>query len=222
MLASSGMRLGCIGCGLLLVVVFALGVGVAGALFLSVNLFLEPEVQAVSFTKGDGYSAQNKLLEVVLRQTGRSSRVDAIVLTDREVNAFLSRHLEEAAGLRLSPIAVRLTKDHVTVHGRTLLKNLLQGPPFAQILPYIPDGRLNQPVWVTARGRIVLDPDPGDGARRYGHFSISEFALGKQPVSGFIVYVMMGPAGGRLLKWPVPAVVRGVDIEEGRAVIRTR
>jgi hypothetical protein len=216
------MRLGCIGCGLLLVVVFALGLAVAGALFLSVNLFLEPQVKTVAFTRGDGHAAQNKLFEVVLRQTGRSSRTDPIVLTDREANAFLSHHLEEAAGLRLSPIVVHFTRDQVSVQGKTLLKNLLQGPPFAQILPYVPDARLDKPVWVTARGRIVLDADPGPGATRYGHFSISEFTLGKQPVSGFIVYLMMGSSGAQLLRWQVPGIVRAVDIEDGRALIRTR
>ena len=216
------MRLGCIGCGALLVIVFALGVAVAGALFLSVNLFLEPDVHPVAYTKGDGYAAQNKLYELVLRQAGRSSRTDPVVLTEREANGFLSRHLEEAAGLRLSPIVVRFSNGQVLVQGRTQLKSLLQGPPFAQILPYIPDRRLDQPVWVTARGQILLDPDPGPGGTRHGRFSITEFALGKQPVSGFIVYAMMGTTGAGLLRWPVPGVVRGVDIEEGRAVIRTR
>jgi hypothetical protein len=216
------MRLGCVGCGLLLAIVFALGVAVAGALFLSVNLFQDPEVQPVAFTKGDGYAAQNKLFELVLRQSGRSSRTDPVVLTEREANGFLSRHLEEAAGLRLSPIVVRFTQGQVLIQGQTALKNLLQGPPFAQILPYVPDSRLDQQVWVTVRGRIALDPDPGPGANRYGRFTISEFALGKQPVSGFIVYAMMGTTGAALLRWPVPGVVQAVDIEEGRALIRTR
>src|SRR5262245_58376440 len=148
------MRLGCVGCGLLLAVVFALGIAVAGALFLSVNLFLEPDVQPVAFTRGDGYSAQNKLLELVLRQSGRSSRAGPVVLTDREANRFLSNHLEQAAGLRLSPIVVRFSQGQVLIQGQTPLRSLLQGPPFPQILPYFPDRRLDQRVWVTARGRI--------------------------------------------------------------------
>jgi hypothetical protein len=216
------MRLGCVGCGLLVVVVFAVGVAVAGALFLSVNLFLAPDVQPVAFTRGDGHAAQNKLFEVVMRQTGRSSRTDPVVLTDREANAFLSRHLEEAAGLRLSPIVVRFARNQVTVQGQTVLKNLLQGPPFAQVVPYIPDSRLDQPVWVTARGHLTLEPDPGAGGRRHGRFVIDEFALGKQPVSGYLVYVMMGSAGAQLLRWPVPGVVQAIDVEDGRVLIRTR
>ena len=195
----------------------------AGALFLSVNLFLEPDVvPSTTFTKSEGYAAQNKLFEIALRQGGRSSRTDPVVLTEREANAFLSGHLEEVAGLRLSPLAVRFTRGQVTIIGRTPLKSLLQGPPFAQILPYIPDSRLDQPVWVTARGHFELEPDPGPGGRRFGRFSLNEFALGKQPVSGFIVYAMMGSTGAGLLRWPVPNAVQSVDVEDGRLVIRTR
>ena len=35
--------------------------------------------------------------QLILRQAGHSSRRDPITLTEREVNAFLSRHLAEAA-----------------------------------------------------------------------------------------------------------------------------
>ncbi len=77
-------------------------------------------------------------------------------------------------------------------------------------------------MWVTVRGRITLEPDPGAGGKRHGRFEIDEFALGKQPVSGYLVYVMMGSVGAQLLRWPVPAVVQGVDVEEGRVLIRTR
>jgi hypothetical protein len=32
---------------------------------------------------------------------------------------------------------------------------------------------------------------------------------------------VMGPAGSRLLKWPVPGSVRGINIEDRRVVVRT-
>ncbi len=215
------MKPGCLGCGLLVVVILAVGVAVAGGLFLSVNIFLDPDVRPASFSKSDGFSAQNKLFEVVLRQSGRSSRTDPIVLTEREANAFLSRHLEEAAGLRLSPIVVRFTRQEVLIQGQTPLRSLLTGPPFAQLAPYVPGARLDQPVWVTVRGRVVLAPDTM-GGNRHGRLELTDLALGKQPVSSILVYVMMGPTASELLRWRVPAVVRAVDIEDGRALIRTR
>ena len=214
------MRPGCLGCGLLVVVLLAVGVAVAGGLFLSVNIFLDPDVRPASFSKSDGFSAQNKLLEVVLRQSGRSERTDPIVVTEREANAFLSRHLEEAAGLRLSPIVVRFTRQEMLVQGQTPLRSLLTGPPFAQIAPYVPSARLDQPVWVTVRGRIVVEPDT-PGSARHGRVELTELALGKQPVSSVLVYVMMGPVASGLLRWQMPSVVRAVDIEDGRVLIRT-
>src|SRR5262245_61141156 len=192
------MRLGCVGCAILLVAALGLLILGAGALFVSVNLFEVPDSQPLAFSKADGYAAQQKLYEVVLRQSGRSSRRDPIVLSEREANAFLSRHLTEAAGLMLSPMAVRFTQDQIFIQGQTPLRNLLQGSPFGFILPHLPQSRLDQPVWVTARGRVTLEPSTPGGSVRYGSVSLSEFVLGKQPVSGALVYVMMGTGASRL------------------------
>ena len=51
---------------------------------------------------------------------------------------------------------------------------------------------------------------------------LAEFALGKQPVGTWLLPVMLGSTGGRLLRWQVPAVVQGITLEDGRAVISTR
>ena len=215
------MRLGCVGCLLLVVAVLAVLALAVGALFLSVNVFEAPDSQPVPFSRGDGFAAQQKLYEVVLRQAGRSSRRDPIILSEREANAFLGRHLTEAAGLMLSPLTVRFTKGQVFVQGQTPLRNLLHGPPFAQLLPYLPQSRLEQPVWVTARGRIDLEHGSAAGGPRYGTVTLSELTLGKQPVASFMVYVMMGPAASRLLRWQVPAVVTAIEVEDRQLVIRT-
>src|SRR6266849_119982 len=98
------MRLGCVGCFLLIVVVLVIAVLVGAILFLSVNIFGTPDVRPVSYSREDGYSAQQKLFEVALRQSGRSSRKDPIVLSEREANAFLSRHLAEGVGVPVSPL----------------------------------------------------------------------------------------------------------------------
>jgi hypothetical protein len=215
------VKLGCFGCFFLVIAILVLIALVAGGLFLSVNIFDAPDVRPVSFGKGDGYSAQQKLYEVVLRQSGRSGRKDPIVLSEREANAFLSHHLAEAAGIPLSPLAVRFEKGQLFAQGQTALRNLFQGPPFAQLLPYIPDRRLEQPVWVTVRARINIE-DSMSGAGRYGTVTVTELELGRQHISSFLLYVMMGPSGAGLFRWPVPGVVDSLQIEEGHAIIRTR
>ena len=215
------MKLGCFGCFALVVLVLAVLVVTGGVLFLSANILRSPDVRPVSFSRADGYAAQQKLYELVLRQAGRSGRRDPITLTEREVNAFLSRHLAEVAGVPLSPLTVRLDEDHLFAQGQTALRNLFQGPPFAYLLPYIPDRRLDQPVWVSVRARISIDAAAG-AATGYGTVTVTEFVLGRQPLNSFLLYVMLGPSGAGLFRWPVPGVVESIRIQSGQAIIRTR
>ncbi len=105
------MRLGCVGCLLVILVTVIFGVAAAGAIFFSANIFDEPEVHIQPFTTADGYRAQQKLYEIVLRDDERSSRADPVIFTERELNAFLSRHLIDMAGLSFSPISVVLLPD---------------------------------------------------------------------------------------------------------------
>jgi len=212
------MKMGCFGCLALIVLILVIVVVGLGVIFLSTNIFTAPELRPVAFTKNDGYSAQQKLFEVGLRQSGRSNRKDPITITEAEANAFLSRHLEKS-GLLLSPIAVRFTKGEILVQGQTTFRNLLKGPPFAQIAPYLPTAKLNEPVWVTLQGRIKVD---GTGASRHGTVEIREFALGKQQLSAILLTMLMGPSGGGLLEWPMPAVVEDVLVGEGQLTITTR
>lgn len=214
------MRFGCLGCLALIVVAVILVAFGLGMVFLSINIFGTPETRAVTFSKADGYSAQQKLYETILRQSGRSSRKDPIVLTEREANAFLARHLAEVAGVPLSPLTVRLQRGEAVVQGQTVFRNLLQNPILARIAPYLPDRRLDQPVWVTLRGYVSLEPP--SGASRYGTLTVTGLELGRQPLSSFILVVLMGPSGGGLLRWRVPATVESVQIEDGHLVIRTR
>jgi len=216
------MRIGCFGCLSLTVIILVLVVAAAGFVFLSGNMSAAPEVSLTRFTRSDGFSAQQKLYEVVLRQSGRSHRQDAVVLTEQEVNAFLANHLAEAADLAFSPLSVKFTRGLIEVRGQTALRNLLQGAPFTQLLPYLPAEKLERPVWVTVKGRIVLEPGSAGTTRSYGKVDLAEFALGKQPVGTWLLPVMLGSTGGRLLRWQVPAVVQGITLEDGRAVISTR
>jgi hypothetical protein len=199
------------------VILIILVVGLGG-IFLSTNMFSPPVVGPVPFTKNDGYTAQQKLFEVAARQSGRSSRRDPLTITEPEVNAFLSRHLDQA-GLPLSPMVVRFAKGEIVAQGQTAFRNVLKGPPFAQIVPYISSKRLDEPVWVTVGGRIKTE---GTGNNRRGRVEVTQFALGTQPLGSILLLLLMGPSGGGLLQWPVPAVVDEVRVGEGQLTITTR
>ncbi len=216
------MRLGCFGCLALFLLILIVTVAALGIVFLSGNIMSAPEVHPVRFTKADGYSAQQKLYEIVLRQSGRSSRQDPVILTEEEANAFLSNHLAEAADLPFNPLTVKFTSGQIEVRGETALRNLLQGPPFAQILPHVSDSRLDRPIWVTVKGRIVIERGYGGSGRAYGRVDLSEFALGKQDLGAWLLSLMLGSTSAKILRWQVPSVVQEVQIQEGKAIVVTR
>jgi len=213
------VKIGCFGCFVLVVAGLALLMVAGGALFLSTNIFGTPNVSPVAFSRSDGYSAQQKLYEIVQRQARSSTRQDAVSLSEAEANAFLARHLAEGS-IPLSPIVVRFPSDEFLVQGQTAVRNVIKNPLFTSLLPYLPQKYLDRPVWVTLQGRIAVT---GRGAsERTADVSVTEFALGRQPLGSFFLYALMGPSGAGLFRFHVPAVIEGIDIQRGRAVIRTR
>lgn len=216
------MKLGCFGClALIIAMLFVAAVG-GGFLFLSGNIFEEPRFEALDWSRADASGARYRLHEVVLRDAGQSGRQDPIIIGERELNALVARHLAETAGLRFDPLAIRLTQGQFLLQGRTVVRDLLQGPPFAQLASYLPAAQLNRPVWITARGHVAVEPGEPGGRPGRARVVLTEFALGRQPVGAWPFSVAMGSAGTGLLKWPVPGALRDVDIEEHRIVIRTR
>jgi|SRR5215472_3537215 len=214
------MRVGCFGCFFLVSAVLACVVVAGGVIFLSENLFREPDVRPVPFSKSDGYLAQQKLYEIVQRQSSRSSRKDVIRISEAEANAFLARHLEKA-GIPVSPLIVHFEDGQFRVQGQAPLRSLFKGPPFAQLLAYVPDSRLDRPVWVTIRGRIAVEAG-NTASTRTASVDITRFELGRQLLGNFLPYLIMGPSGGGLLRWPIPGVVDSVQIGDGQLAITTR
>ena len=216
------MKLGCAGCLILSIALMFLAVVAGGFLFLSGNIFEEPRFEGAEWSRVDGSPALSKLAELVQRDAGHSGRQDPVVLGEREITALVARHLADTAGLRFDPFIVRLTPGQFVLQGRTIVGDLLKGPPFAQVASQLPAAQLRRPIWITARGDISLEPgDPG-GRRGRARLTLTEFTLGKQPVGTWPFSIVMGPAGSRLLKWEVPGSVRSIEIEDRRVVIRTR
>ena len=216
------MKMGCAGCLVLVIGLMFLAVVSMGFLFLSGNIFEEPRFEALEWSRADASSARYKLAEIVQRDAVNSGRQDPMILSEREVNALVARHLAETAGLRFDPFAIRLIQGQFVLLGRTVIGSLLQGPPFAQLAPQLPAAQLNRPLWITARGYIALEPGEPGGKPGRARVTLTEFTLGNQPVGTWPFSIVMGPTGSGLLKWPVPGTVRDIEIEERRVVIRTR
>lgn len=216
------MKLGCAGCFLLLIGLMFLAVVVGGFLFLSGNIFEEPKFEGLEWSRLDASSARSKFAELVQRDAGSSGRQDPIFLSEREVNALVARHLAETIGLRFDPFAITLTQGQFVLQGKTVAGNLLQGPPFAQLASQLPAAQLKRPIWITARGYISLEPGLPGGKSGRARVTLTEFSIGRQPLGTWPFFILMGPTGSGLLKWPVPGTVRDIEIEDRRVVIRTR
>jgi hypothetical protein len=216
------MKMGCAGCLILVVVLTFIAALAGGFFFLSGNIFEEPHFEPLDWSRSDALSARSTLREITLRDAGQSGRQDPVLLSEREINGLVARHLAETAGLRFDPFAVRLVQGQFRLQGRTVLSSLLQGPPFAQLAAYLPASQLRRPIWITVRGYIAVQPGEPGGKPGQARVVLTEFDLGKQPVGVWPFSAAMGSAGRGLLKWPVPGTVRDIDIEDRRVVIRTR
>lgn len=214
------MKFGCMGCFVLLFILAVVLVGGAAALYYAGSVFDMPTIPSVEKTPSDGYRAQQKLFELAEWDSKRSAV--PVVLTERELNAFLARHLEESEGLPFSPIVVRLLPGMIEVQGRTTLVNLFQGFPFSLLAEYLPPSALDRPVWVTLRGTIQVQKRRSRTERSYGQLVVSGFSLGNQDLGPWVLSWMLGGKRESLLRWHLPPAVDGITIEQGRVVITPR
>lgn len=214
------MKFGCMGCFVLLLILAVVLVGGAVALYYAGSVFDMPAFPRVEYTPSDGHRAQQKLFELAARDSKRSA--EPVVLTERELNAFLARHLEESAGLPVSPIVVRLFPGTIEVQGRTTLVNLFKGFPFSLLVEYLPASTLERPVWVTVSGTILVQGRKSRTEREYGQLQVSEFSLGNQELGPWVLWMMLGGKERSLLRWQLPPGVDTITVEQGRMVITTR
>lgn len=214
------MKFGCMGCFVLLLILTVVLVGGAVALYYAGSVFDMPAFPRVEYTPSDGHRAQQKLFELAARDSKRSA--EPVVLTERELNAFLARHLEESAGLPVSPIVVRLFPGTIEVQGRTTLVNLFKGFPFSLLVEYLPASTLERPVWVTVSGTILVQGRKSRTEREYGQLQVSEFSLGNQELGPWVLWMMLGGKERSLLRWQLPPGVDTITVEQGRMVITTR
>jgi len=214
------MKLGCLGFLALLLVLAVVFVGGASAIYLAGGMFEAPPwPSAIYYTLSDGYRAQDKIFELILRDSGRSFRHEPVLITEREVNAYLQRHLEEKEGIRLSPLVVKLSDDEIHLQGKTALRDLFKGFPFYLLPDYLPSSALDRPVWVTVRGTIRLDRERGMASRDYTQLEVKTFSLGNQGLGAWLLSLLLGR---ERLQWRVPAVVETIKVQEGAIVISTR
>ena len=209
------LRLGCLGC-LTVLLLAALAAGAAWSVF---EIMRAPEIAAAPTSPADGLRAQQKIFDV-LRRAGEG-RPRAISLSERELNAFLSRHLAESTDLPLRNLAVRLPSDgHAEVAGQIPLRQLLALPPFSALTTIVPTTWLERSVWLAVRARVTLDGTGGTREPRRLRLDVERFWLGRLPLPELMLRVLLDPAALRLLRSPISDTIEGIRIEPGRLIIQ--
>ncbi|MFQ5827718.1 MAG: hypothetical protein ACE5JD_00985 [Candidatus Methylomirabilia bacterium] len=208
------------GCLTLTVILVGIGVVLGGGLIFSTNIFHPPEnLSGPVGTSRDGRRAQQKMYELVLRDRRLSSRTAPVVFTEREINAFLSRHLIRGQGIPLTDLRVTFTPGQMAFQGQTEIRSLMRGVPFKYITSALPASQLSRRVWVAIRARVRLERGWLSQEQEFLRIDPSEFRLGTQNVGAWLLSWMLGR---KFLSWPVPAVIEAVSIQQGRVVVTTR
>jgi hypothetical protein len=220
------MRLGCGGCLVaFLCLVVLLAAGFAGFFWFLLGVFEQPDLQTVAVTPADWRSAQQKIYALARRGRASLGRggggAEPTVLSEGEINAFLSRHLADAADLPLTAVTIRF-RDDATVEfaGRVPLRAILTEPPMPRLVEMLPTRWLERPLWLHLRARARLELT-GGRQRRYLRLEVTHFWLGQRRLPAFLLRLIVNPAALRLLRSPVPETMEGLVVEPGRVLIRT-
>ena len=214
------MRYGCV----LVIggIVTLLGVGGA-ALWVGSRLTQEPEVVAAQGSPEDGLRAQQKIFELIRGEDSRSrGRPHQVVMTEAEVNRFLSKNLVEGAKMPFAVRALRLAGDGVVeFKGLLPLRDLLSASPLMPLENLVPAGWLERQVWLHLNARASLELGATRSQRRYLRLDVLRFAIGRQPLPGSFLRLLPNPAVQALLRWRMPESVEGLTIDPGAVVIKT-
>jgi hypothetical protein len=180
----------------------------------------EPELAVAQGTAEDGARGQQKLFELA-RGDLRGSRGHprSVVITEAELNRFLSKNLVEVARMPVTVRAVRLAGDGIAeFKGLLALRDVLSGSPFSGIAPA---AWLERPVWLHISARASVEVGAARGQRRYLRFEVQRFAIGRQPLPRVVLRLLPSSGLQGLLRWRIPESVESITIDPGAAVIRT-
>jgi hypothetical protein len=211
------MRLGCAS-----IVALMLVGTVVGAVWTGRRLLQEPEISADPGTADDGLRGQQKIFEIARSESDRPrGRTKRVVLTESELNGFLSRHLAETAKVPVAIGAIRLTGDgKLEIKGRLAIRQVAAAWPLAPFAEMLPRPWQDRPVWLHLWARASLEVGTARGQRRYLRLDVERVALGYQPFPRALLSALASPETLSLLRWRLPDSVDGMTIEPGSVVVR--
>ena len=213
------VRPGC-GCGCLTVVLLSLLV--LGIVWYGRGVFERPAASYEVGTVADGRRAQQRLFELSGKLTAgrRDQKRVSVSISDREINAFLARHVSDE--LPFVDGAVRfLGNGVVEIAGRLPLRAVL-GDSVSPIARALPDRWARQPVWLRLRGPLLLEAGSGRSDRRQLRLEVDAFWVGSCRLPALVPGLLPEGPVPRATRWPVSESIDSVVVEPGRLIVTSR
>lgn len=211
------MRVGCAGCLTVMAFWSLLGICAVGAGgWVALRLGQSPDIAIPATTQADNARAQRKIVDLARRRGQTSAASEAVVFSERELNALMTRRL--AHEIPFSTPVARLPQGG-TLHfaGRLPVRHLLGEPPLSGLAGLLPEPWLDRPVWLQVHARVTIE----HGARPYARLQVEHFQVGRQRLPVVLLRLLLDPASLTLLRLPLPDNVDDIRIEPGQVVIRT-
>jgi hypothetical protein len=156
------VKRGC-GCGCLTIIVLAL-LG-AGLVWLGSGVFDRPPAEYEIGTPADARRAQQKFFELAGGGGHRRGEPRSITVSEREINALLTRHLS-GERLPLADVGVRLLGDGVVTLTGSLPLHALLGDSLSVVVRLLPETWTGRPLWLRLQGPVRLETGAARGDRR--------------------------------------------------------
>src|SRR5262245_44955490 len=213
------MRWGCIALTAAIIGLLAL---VGTSLWVGSRLLEEPDVPAAMGAPEDGVRGQQKIFEVLRAEPGRrGGRAHQVVMTEAELNQFLSKHLVEVARMPVTVGAVHLRGEGV-VELKALLsvRDLLSASWFTPTTELAPSAWLERRVWLHPEAQTSVEVGASKSQRRHLRFDVQRFAIGRQPLPGSLLRLLPSPGLQGLFRWRLPDSIDGITVEPGAVAVR--
>ena len=215
------MRLGCTGCLATLLGLGAVLALIGGGAWAWSRALAPPPHLVASQARQDASGADRKLAGLGHGVGGRARRPDPIVLSEAEVSAVAARFLEDA-GLLTTPLTTEMRGGRAMVQWKGPVMALLQGPPLGWLSGLVTQRMGQTPLWITLAGDVQVGTASRPGRPRYAEVRLAAAQVGRLPVPGWLLTLMVGPRGASLLRWPIPATVDRLEVGERQLTIGTR
>ena len=204
------MRVGCGGC-LTSLVMLGLLATVGTSVWGTSRALQNPRIAAAPATAEDAARAQQKLFRLI-----RGGWKESVVISQAEINAFVSRNVDRRELPFDDPLIVLHDGDRVDVIGQLPLGRLVAESPLGSLSGLLPERWSSRPVWLQVATRAEFEREP----RRQLRLDVRGVTVGQQRLPAIALRVLFEPARLRFVRVPLPETVADVRIQSGRAVIR--